>query len=404
MNESKIINDPVHGFITIPGGLILDLLANPVIQRLREIKQLGMTNLVYPGATHTRLSHTLGAMYLMNEAVVTLRSKEIEVSDQEQEAVMAAILMHDIGHSPFSHALEEVLVEGVSHETISLELMKKLNRQLGGKLDMAIEIFRDNYSKHFLHQLVSGQLDVDRLDYLTRDSFFSGVAEGVIGEERIIKTLNVHKNNLVVEQKGAYSVEKFLMSRRHMYWQVYLHKTVIAASNLLVMILKRAKELMNNGHNLPGSKSLLWMLTFKPEKENLNDEFLNNFIRIDDSDIISALKDWQNYDDKVLAKLCEMLVDRNLPKIEISETPFAKEYVERELSLFMKKYKYFNAKESDYFVNSSTVENRAYKAGNEEIGVLFKDGSVKDIYLVSDVLNSRAFSQITKKYFLCKAI
>ncbi|NCB97483.1 MAG: HD domain-containing protein, partial [Bacteroidia bacterium] len=274
VNNNKIINDPVHGFINIPSGLIQEIIEHPYFQRLRDIKQLGMTNLVYPGATHSRLIHAIGAMHLMKEAIVTLRSKGVEIDSSEEEASMCAMLLHDIGHGPFSHTLEHNILRGISHEEISLAMMRQINREKEGRLEKTIQIFEDGYPKHFLHQLVSSQLDVDRLDYLRRDSFFSGVAEGMIGHERIIKMLNVHENSLVVEEKGIYSVEKFLISRRLMYWQVYLHKTVIAAEQLLIQILIRAGELVNNSVDLPGSPAIIYFMKNTFSREDLNNKAL----------------------------------------------------------------------------------------------------------------------------------
>ena len=393
----KIINDPVHGFINIPSGLILDIIAHPYFQRLRDIKQLGLTNLVYPGATHSRLSHALGAMHLMEEAIAVLRIKGVEISDVEKESAMAAILLHDVGHGPFSHALENVIV-GVSHEDISLALMEQMNGELGGKLDMAISIFNGNYSKPFLHQLVSGQLDVDRLDYLKRDSFFSGVAEGMIGLERIIKMLIVHENSLAVEMKGLYSVEKFLISRRLMYWQVYLHKTVVAAEQLLIAILRRARTLIEKGVELPGTPSLIYFLkrTFTVESFKSRDN-LGLFTQLDDTDIMSAIKQWQRVEDNVLSLLCRMLTERRLPKMRMQNSPVEEEY-EEAIKLFDG-----NAGDVDYFIRCGELVNKGYDSQAGEIVIISKDGVAGDVYEVSDMLSARAFSEVTKKYFLCIA-
>jgi hypothetical protein len=383
IQTGKIINDPVHGFITVPRGLILSLTQHPWFQRLRDIKQLGLTNLVYPGAVHTRLSHALGAMHLMNEAITSLESKGAVITPAEKESAMAAILLHDIGHGPFSHALEGKIVRTHSHEEISLLLMKRLNEETGGKLSESIEIFTGNHPKKFLHQLVSSQLDVDRLDYLRRDSFFSGVAEGMIGLERIIKMMIVSNNELVIEQKGIYSIEKFLISRRLMYWQVYFHKTVIAAEQLLIEIIARAGELLSNGMQLPGSPALLWFLN----KNNSNipeKQLIENFVMLDDSDVLSAVKLWQNCGDELLSKYSYMLVTRNLPGIILSDTPFGEE----------------SAKLPGY-ISRGEVENKGYDSVSEEIKILDKTGKISDIYNISDMLSARAFSQITKKYFLC---
>ena len=399
----KIINDPVHGFVNIPSGLILEIIEHPYFQRLRDIKQLGLTNLVYPGATHSRLLHALGAMHLMKEAITNLQYKGIIINKEEEEASMAAILLHDIGHGPFSHALENNIIQGVSHEAISLALMKAINKEKDGRLNRAIEIFEDKYEKHFLHQLVSSQLDVDRLDYLKRDSFFSGVAEGMIGLERIIKMLNVHDNSLVVEQKGIYSIEKFLISRRLMYWQVYLHKTVIAAEQLLIQILKRARILTGNSVNLPGSPALIFFLKNSFRSDELdNIEILGKFILLDDTDIMSAIKQWQFADDKTLSLLCKMLTGRMLPKIILSLVPFSEGDVEK-IKRNMVADKQSSDIDINYFVQSGEVWNSGYDAQEEEIKILSKDGKIQNIYLISDMLSAKAFSKITKKYFLCTA-
>jgi hypothetical protein len=401
IKQYKIINDPVHGFINIPGGVILEIIQHPLFQRLKEIKQLGLTNLVYPGACHTRLNHALGAMHLMNEAINILVIKGVSISEEEQEQAMVAILLHDVGHGPFSHALENNILCGVSHEEITLALMKRINREMGGRISMAIDIFTGAYQRKFLHQLVSSQLDVDRLDYLRRDSFFSGVAEGMIGHERIIKMMTVKDNNLVIEEKGIYSVEKFLISRRLMYWQVYLHKTVIAAEQLLVEILKRARELKSASVQIPGSPALLYFLDKTIDKSSINDEVvLDMFARLDDTDVMSAIKQWSLNDDKPLSILCRMLVERRLPRIELSKEPFngiTFETLIRELS----ERSGFSEKEAGYFVKTGEVQNRGYDRGEENIRILSKRGDTGDIYEISDMLSSKAFSQITKKYFLC---
>lgn len=388
VNNNKIINDPVHGFINIPSGLIQEIIEHPYFQRLRDIKQLGMTNLVYPGATHSRLIHAIGAMHLMKEAIVTLRSKGVEIDSSEEEASMCAMLLHDIGHGPFSHTLEHNILRGISHEEISLAMMRQINREKEGRLEKTIQIFEDRYPKHFLHQLVSSQLDVDRLDYLRRDSFFSGVAEGMIGHERIIKMLNVHDNSLVVEEKGIYSVEKFLISRRLMYWQVYLHKTVIAAEQLLIQILIRAGELVNDSVDLPGSPAIIYFMKNTFSREDLNNKaLLDKFALLDDNDFISAIKQWQSSNDKILSSLCRDLTMRRLPKIVLSSEPV----------------EYEGSDENGYLARSGEVVNSGYDIKGEYIGILSKDGIVRNIYDISDMLSARAFSQVTKKYFLCIA-
>ena len=399
----KIINDPVHGFVNIPSGLILEIVEHPYFQRLRDIKQLGLTNLVYPGATHSRLLHALGAMHLMKDAIMNLQSKGVDISKTEEDASMAAILLHDVGHGPFSHALENNIIQGISHEEISLALMRAINVEKGGRLNTAIEIFEDKYSKHFLHQLVSSQLDVDRLDYLKRDSFFSGVAEGMIGLERIIKMLHVHNNSLVVEQKGIYSIEKFLISRRLMYWQVYLHKTVIAAEQLLIQILRRARLLSKGSTVLPGSPAISFFLKNSFSHEELNrKDVLDKFTLLDDTDIMSAIKQWQFSEDKILSVLCKMLTARKLPKIVISATPFEKSDIEKAREIIIKSNR-IDIKDVDYFVQTGEVINSGYDTHEENIKILSKDGSVQNVYDISDMLSAKAFSQITKKYFLCTA-
>lgn len=401
IQQYKIINDPVHGFINIPSGVILEIIQHPQFQRLKEIKQLGLTYLVYPGACHTRLSHALGAMHLMNEAINALRTKGVNIDEVEQEQAMVAILLHDIGHGPFSHALENNILQGVSHEEITLALMNMINLEMGGRISMAIEIFTGRYSKRFLHQLVSSQLDVDRLDYLRRDSFFSGVAEGMIGHERIIKMMTVKDNNLVIEEKGIYSVEKFLISRRLMYWQVYLHKTVIAAEQLLVEILKRARELKLASVNLPGSPALLFFLERSIDEFCINSsEVLDIFGRLDDSDVMSAIKQWCAIEDAVLSKLCKMLVERRLPKIELSQDPFDGTTFENQIREF-ERINNLSRDFSQYFVKTGEVQNRGYDRGEENIRILSKSGETWDIYEISDMLSAKAFSQITKKHFLC---
>lgn len=386
----KIINDPVHGFVRIPHGLVLAIVEHPVFQRLRDIKQLGLTNLVYPGATHSRLSHALGAMHLMREAIAVLREKGVVVTPEEEEASAVAMLLHDIGHGPFSHALERKIVYGVSHEELSLALMRHINKEMGGKIDMAISVFTGEYHKKFLHQLVSGQLDVDRLDYLKRDSFFSGVAEGMIGLERIIKMMNVSYGNLVIEEKGIYSIEKFLISRRLMYWQVYLHKTVVSAEQLLIALFERARYISESRNSLPGSPAINYFLTKREIccGNYLDEVTLELFTRLDDTDVMSAIKQWQYSDDQMLSSLCKMITVRDLPKIKISDKEFSKEEVDG--------LKYD-------LIFTGEIYNKGYDSDEGEIGILSKDGMVRDVYKISDMLSARAFSQITKKYFLCTA-
>jgi len=399
LNKKKIINDPVYGFVSIPSGFIYDLIQHPYLQRLRYIKQVSMTHLVYPGALHTRFQHVVGAMHLMSLAIETLRGKEVEISEEEEEAVLAAILLHDVGHGPFSHSLEHTLVEGVSHELISELLMDKLNEEFGGKLDLAITIFNDQYHRKFLHQLVSSQLDTDRMDYLNRDSFFTGVSEGVISFDRIIKMLNIKDDELVVEAKGIYSVEKFLIARRLMYWQVYLHKTVIAAEQMLIKALARAKELNNKGVKLFATPALDHFLNNKINKETfLSDEsHLVWFTRLDDTDIMSAIKIWADHEDLILSMLCSKIMCRDLFRTELSTTPFSEDYVSEVREKVIGR---FGIEESDlkYFLYQQVVGNNAYDSSESKICVLFKDGQLKDIAEASDLSNIGALSRRVEKY------
>jgi HD superfamily phosphohydrolase len=401
LNKKKIINDPVYGFISIPTELVFDLIEHPYFQRLRYIKQLGMTHLVYPGALHTRFHHALGAMHLMKMTIETLRSKGHEINAAEEEAVTIAILLHDVGHGPFSHALEHTIVKGVSHEDVSIMLMDKLNQQFNGQLTTAISIFKGTYAKQFLHELVSSQLDMDRLDYLNRDSFFTGVSEGVISSDRIIKMLNVRDDHVVIEEKGIYSVEKFIIARRLMYWQVYLHKTVIAAEQLLVKILERSRELVLRGEKLFATPALSHFLN----RELTRDEFIKDghleiFTRLDDTDILSAVKVWATSDDFVLAKLCSDFVHRKLFHVDITNAKADKKQVAALSSKAMAKY---GIKESEvhYFVFTDSIKNNAYRVGDGNIGVLMKDDTVKDIATASDYSNLEALAKTVKKYILC---
>ena len=401
-NKRKIINDPIYGFVTIPDDLIYDLINHKYFQRLRRIKQLGLTNLVYPGALHTRFHHAIGAMHLMQDALLTLKQKGVHITDEEEQAALIAILLHDIGHGPFSHALEHSIVTGVSHETISSLLMEALNTEFKGKLNLAITIFNDKYKKRFLHQLVSSQLDMDRLDYLKRDSFFTGVSEGVISSERILKMLDVVKNNLVVEVKGIYSVEKFLIARRLMYWQVYLHKTVLSAETLLVNILKRAKELSASGTKLFSTPAFERFLTndFKKEDFVRDPKLLNAFANLDDTDISASVKAWTECDDMILSTLCNKLIERKLFKIELQNTPFSTVYKNSIIEKVMKKYK-VSKKEASYFVFKDSVNNSAYLASKFKINILMQDGTLTDVAKASDQLNLQKLSQTVTKYYLC---
>ncbi len=402
MNKKKIINDPVYGFISIPSELIFDLIEHPYFQRLRYIKQLGMTHLVYPGALHTRFHHALGAMHLMDMAIETLCSKGHNITPDEQEAARIAILLHDIGHGPFSHALEQTIVEGISHEDLSALLMDKLNEEFNGQLATAIAIFNDTYPKKFLHQLVSSQLDMDRMDYLMRDSFFTGVSEGVISFDRIIKMLNVKDDYIVIEEKGIYSIEKFITARRLMYWQVYLHKTVIAAELLLAKILERARELSLSGEKLFATPALNHFLTNNISIKafvNSNDH-LDIFATLDDTDILSAIKVWTKHDDFILSALCQSLIRRNLYHVEITNTPPTAERVNELVDLAMEKYD-INEDEASYFVFTDTITNKAYRVGDGSIRILMKDGSVQDITDASDNSNLESLAKTVKKYILC---
>jgi uncharacterized protein len=407
-NKRKIVNDPVHGFINIPSELVFDLVEHPWFQRLRRIKQLGLTHYVYPGATHTRFQHALGAVYLMAQAISVIRSKGFEITEEEAEAVTIAILLHDIGHGPFSHALEASIVEKIRHELLSLVIMDRLNRYFSGRLDMAIDIFRQRYKKKFLHQLVSSQLDMDRLDYLKRDSFYTGVTEGVIGSDRIIKMLNVVDDELVIEAKGIYSIEKFLIARRLMYWQVYLHKSVLSAENLLVMLLKRAKELAARGEKLFCSPSLEYFLYQKFPIElpgqsfdqPLWEEVIRHFTLLDDSDIISASKVWMDHPDKVLAKLCSNFNNRHLYHVQLQNHPFEKPQIDALRGNVMELYG-IDDQEAGYFVISESITSNTYDISDEHIRILYHDGETKDISEASDMLNPSILSQVTTKYFLC---
>lgn len=400
-NKRKIINDPIYGFVTLPDDLVYDLINHPIFQRLRRIKQLGLTNLVYPGALHTRFHHAIGAMYLMTEAIQVLKSKDVKITDDECRAATIAILLHDIGHGPFSHALEHTIVKGIHHEDISAMLMDELNKVFKGKLSLAIKIFKNEHPKKFLHQLVSSQLDMDRLDYLNRDSFFTGVSEGVVSSDRIIKMLSVRDGHLVVEAKGIYSVENFLISRRLMYWQVYLHKTVLSAEKLLVNILKRAKELALNGENLFATPALsLFLKNNFSKKDFINKpELLQQFVLLDDYDIMASVKVWTSHKDPVLSHLCSNLIDRSLYKIELQNKKFSPNQENLLLEKAMKKYK-LTKKEASYLVFTESVNNSAYNS-HFQIHILQKDGALIDVAKASDQLNIKMLSKKVTKYFMC---
>jgi HD superfamily phosphohydrolase len=402
LNKQKIINDPVHGFITIPGDNVFRIIEHPYFQRLRRIRQLGLTHMVYPGAMHTRFLHSLGALHLMQQAIISLQHKGQEILPEEETALYFGILLHDVGHGPFSHALEHSIVSGVHHEDISLAFMQELDVCFKGELKTAISIFKDSYKKKYFHQLIAGQLDMDRLDYLKRDSFYCGVAEGIINEDRIIKTLNVHDNKLAIEAKGIYSVEKFLIARRLMYWQVYLHKTVIASEYLLMNILKRAKYLERNGADLFATAPLKRFLGEEYFKDDFlnNSELLNTFAGLDDFDIISAVKAWTNHKDNILADLCKRLVNRNLYKIEMKPGEFSQEYVD---AITEKTRNLLNLEdhEAGYYAFRDTTSNYAYDPMITGIDILFKDGRIEELSKASDLLNLSVLAQPVLKHFLC---
>ena len=401
-NKRKIINDPVFGFINIPNDFLYDIIQHPYFQRLNRIKQLGLASFVYPGAQHTRMQHSLGAMHLMGEAITQLIQEGNDISPQEAEAARACILLHDIGHGPFSHTLENSLVSGVSHEEISLIMMQQINHEMDGKLDMAMEIFTNVYPKKFLHQLVASQLDMDRLDYLSRDSFYSGVSEGIIGAARIIKMLNIHNDQLVVEAKGIYSIEKFLVARRLMYWQVYLHKTSVAAEKMLMNILKRAKDLANRKIELFSSPALHYFLYNEINKSNFTDseQGLENFALLDDSDIVCAIKVWSSHTDIVLSTLSKAFTDRRLFKVEISPEPINKEKKENQLRQYVD-YFGVDLKEAAFFMGEEIVSTDTYSPEDDNINILYKDGTVKDIADASDMLNITVLTKKVEKYYFC---
>ncbi len=398
LNKFKIFNDPIYGFISIPSAIIFDIIEHPYFQRLRRISQMGLSYFVYPGAHHTRFEHALGAMHLMQRAIQVLKNKSIQISSEEEEALLIAILLHDIGHGPFSHTLEHSLVKGVTHEEISLLFMQKLNDEFGGKLNLAIEIFKGNYYRSFFNQLVSGQLDIDRLDYLKRDSFYTGVTEGNINTERIISMFTVVDNKLVVEEKGIYSVEKFIVSRRLMYWQVYLHKTSLVADYILVKILKRAKELVNKDIEISCSDSLNYFLS-NNEINDFDDSNLQKFSELDDYDIIMSVKQWMRHSDSIISKLSKALIYRNFPKIKIQNIEFStaeintiKKEASKQLNL--------DGTYIDYFFHTGVIENQAYNLGNNAINILYKSGEIKDITDASDHLNLMALTKPVVKHFV----
>lgn len=399
-NKLKILNDPIYGFITIPNERIFDIIEHPYFQRLRRISQMGMSYLVYPGAHHTRFHHALGCMHLMRKSLDVLRFKGVKVSDKEEEALLIAILLHDIGHGPFSHAMEHSIVNGISHESISLQFMEKMNTDFNQSLTLAIQIFKGEYHRKFFKQLIASQLDVDRLDYLKRDSFYTGVAEGSINSERLITMLNVVNDELVVEQKGIYSVEKFLVARRLMYWQVYLHKTSLGAEQLLIRVLKRAKYLSSKGVKLHASRALNYFLNNEIAQDNFTEETLDIFSKLDDYDIVSAMKEWVYVDDFVLSNLCKMVVDRDLLKVKLKKQPVSEKKKEQHLKRLIEKYN-ISEEEASYFVFTGKVANLAYNTNLENINILHKNGKISDVAKVSDQLNLDALSKAVVKYYIC---
>lgn len=402
--KSKILNDPVHGFIQIPQGIIFSLIEHPYFQRLRRIRQLGLTDFVYPGALHTRFHHALGAMHLMGVALDTLESKNHFISKEEREAAQIAALLHDIGHSPLSHALESTILRNIHHEKMSLLLMQKLNEHFDGKLSLAIRIFTNQYERPFFHQLVSSQLDVDRLDYLQRDCFFTGVSEGAIGGDRILKMMNLHQENLVIEEKGIYSVENFLTARRLMYWQVYLHKTTISTEQMIVQTIRRAKLLAQNGEKIFASPALEHFMKNEVSWADMHQKahYLEAFAQLDDFDIWGAIKVWQHHPDRVLALLCQMILERKLFKITLSREKIPMQTVREYRKNLIKKLKISN-EETSYFLISGSTKNMAYQEDSNPILILGKNGTVKDISEASDLPNIKALSKMVKKYYVCYA-
>ena len=398
----KIINDPVFGFIRIPGGLLLDIVNHPAFYRLSRIKQLGLANVVYPGAQHTRFQHSLGAFHLMTRATESLKRKGHFIFDSEEEAVLAAILLHDIGHGPFSHVLENTLIEGVSHEDISLMIMERMNEEMRGQLTLAIKIFKGDYPKQFLHQLISSQLDMDRLDYLRRDSFFTGVTEGNIGSARIIDMLNVVDDHLVVEKKGIYSIENYLVTRRLMYWQVYLHKTAVAAEHVMINALRRAKELAEQGVDLFCSPALRYFIYHRVTRQDFDEsrEALDNYLQLSDNDIWCALSVWQQHPDKILSLLSQDFINRKTFKVEVSEEPFEETYVDQKVEKLACHYQ-LSREEAQYLLALKEVGKDMYNIYDDRIEILEKDGTIRDVAEVSDMLNIDTLSKHVRKYYLC---
>ncbi|RAJ12680.1 HD domain-containing protein [Arenibacter echinorum] len=399
-NKLKIFNDPIYGFIGIPNALIFNLIAEPYFQRLRRISQMGLSYLVYPGAHHTRFHHALGSMHLMQQAIQVLRFKSIEITREEEDGLLCAILLHDIGHGPFSHAMEHSIVEGVNHEHISLLFMEALNKKYKGKLNTAIDIFKGQYPRKFLNQLVSSQLDMDRMDYLKRDSFYTGVAEGNINSERLLTMLNVLNGELVIEEKGIYSVEKFLMARRFMYWQVYLHKTGLVAEQLLIKILQRAKELLAKGENVQFNGALKFFMENKIPKEEFSQDKLELFAQLDDVDILWAIKSWQDHDDFVLSKLCKMIINRRLLHVKLKNKPINKDKLNRHFLSFKNKHQ-LTDEETAYFVFSGEIKNQAYNSKSQNINILRGNGRITDVAKASDQQYLKTLSKTVTKYYMC---
>ena len=399
-NKLKIFNDPIYGFITIPNTLIFDLIAHKYFQRLRRISQMGLSYLVYPGAHHTRFHHALGCLHLMQKAVRILRFKGVQISYEEENSLYIAILLHDIGHGPFSHAMEHSIVENISHETISLKFMEALNIEFDGALDVAISMFKGDYNRKFFGQLISGQLDIDRSDYLKRDSFYTGVSEGNINSERLISMMSVVNDELVIEEKGIYSIEKFLTARRLMYWQVYLHKTSLVAEQMITRILKRAKELTHKGVKLEASSALSFFLNNSTNSNNFEISTMNQFSLLDDYDIMSALKSWQFHDDFVLSHLSEMILNRNLLKIKLRNKAFSSSKLEAVKKDVMLEYK-LDTHEASYFVFHGHVDNLAYNPKQGGLKILYKNGNTKDIIKASDHLSSKVLSKTVSKHYIC---
>ena len=402
MKEAKIINDPVFGFIKIPRGLLYGIVEHPLFQRLNRINQLGLASVVYPGARHTRFQHSLGAFHLMSEAIISLQQKGIFIFDTEAEAVQAAILMHDIGHGPFSHVLEDTLIHGISHEEISLMMMEEINEHFNGQLNLAISIFKGDYPKNFLHQLISSQLDMDRLDYLRRDSFYTGVTEGNIGSARIIKMLNVVNDTLVVDQKGIYSLENYLTTRRLMYWQVYLHRTCVAYEKVLVNMLTRAKDLIKAGQDVFASPSLHYFLSNDVDAQwfSKHPEVLRNYEELDDSDIWSAMKVWKHHEDKILSTLATDMLDRRIFKVEVHEDPISEERIEGLLHEIAQQLG-IPVEDAHYLMNVSTISKDMYNVEDDSIAILYKNGEIRDISEASELLNVQLLSKKIRKYYLC---